>query len=257
VDGTRSYDWSYQAEEEPVNYALMAFSSSISSFDNEDRFQPSGGYHVVPLHLAFNVQLNPTKPEQDLSHTTRPLAPIIEDWVSDSDDESKTKALQFIPSFVQSSKHVNSPRHFDKPIETSIPAATPAPASPKSTSSGKRKNRKACFVCKISVVVPQIMVTRPRLSHLIVTKSKSPIRRHITHSPSSKTRNSPPRVAAVKAPVVSAAQGMQGKWVWRLKCLILDHDSRTTSASMTLKRFDYNDALGRSKSVMAWVSKRI
>nr|GFC07454.1 hypothetical protein [Tanacetum cinerariifolium] len=138
VDGTGSYDWSYQAEEEPVNYALMAFSSSISSFDNE------------------------------------------------------TKALQFVPSFFQSSKHVKSPRHFDKPIETSIPAATPVPASPKSTS--------------ISVVVPQIMVTRPRLSHLIVTKSKSPIRRHITHSPSSKTRNSPPRVAAVKAPVVSAAQ---------------------------------------------------
>nr|GEW25117.1 ribonuclease H-like domain-containing protein [Tanacetum cinerariifolium] len=32
-DGTRSYDWSYQAEEEPVNYALMAFSNSSS--DNE------------------------------------------------------------------------------------------------------------------------------------------------------------------------------------------------------------------------------
>nr|GFB09924.1 ribonuclease H-like domain-containing protein [Tanacetum cinerariifolium] len=33
-------------------------------------------------------------------------------------------------------------------VETSIPAATPKPASPKSTSSGKRRNRKACFVCK-------------------------------------------------------------------------------------------------------------
>nr|GFC71529.1 hypothetical protein [Tanacetum cinerariifolium] len=29
-----SYDWSYQAEEEPANFALMAFSSN-SSFDNE------------------------------------------------------------------------------------------------------------------------------------------------------------------------------------------------------------------------------
>nr|GEX35915.1 hypothetical protein [Tanacetum cinerariifolium] len=34
-DGVGSYDWSYQAEEEPANYALMAFSSSSSSFDNE------------------------------------------------------------------------------------------------------------------------------------------------------------------------------------------------------------------------------
>nr|GFD50550.1 hypothetical protein [Tanacetum cinerariifolium] len=34
-NGIESYDWSYQAEEEPTNYALMAITSSISSFDNE------------------------------------------------------------------------------------------------------------------------------------------------------------------------------------------------------------------------------
>nr|GFA00912.1 hypothetical protein [Tanacetum cinerariifolium] len=35
-DGVGSYDWSFQAEEEPTNYALMAFtSSSSSSSDNE------------------------------------------------------------------------------------------------------------------------------------------------------------------------------------------------------------------------------
>nr|GFB98068.1 hypothetical protein [Tanacetum cinerariifolium] len=75
-----------------------------------DRFVPSGGYHAVlppmtgtfmptkpdlvfhtPLydeneHLAFNVQLNPTKPEQNLP--SRPSAPIIEDWVSDSEEEA-------------------------------------------------------------------------------------------------------------------------------------------------------------------------
>nr|GFB67229.1 hypothetical protein [Tanacetum cinerariifolium] len=30
-DGVGSYDWSFQAEEEPTNYALMAFTSSSSS----------------------------------------------------------------------------------------------------------------------------------------------------------------------------------------------------------------------------------
>nr|GEX38827.1 hypothetical protein [Tanacetum cinerariifolium] len=34
-DCVGSYDWSYQTEEEPANYAFMAFSSSSSSFDNE------------------------------------------------------------------------------------------------------------------------------------------------------------------------------------------------------------------------------
>nr|GEZ07307.1 uncharacterized mitochondrial protein AtMg00810-like [Tanacetum cinerariifolium] len=65
-------------------------------------------------HPAFKVQISPTKPEQDLSYTNRPTTPIIEDW------------------------HV----------ETSILAATPKPASLKPTSPGKRRNIKACFVCK-------------------------------------------------------------------------------------------------------------
>nr|GEZ22709.1 hypothetical protein [Tanacetum cinerariifolium] len=382
-DGIGSYDWSYQAEKEPTNYALMAFSSSSSSSNNEvpscskaclesvearllvykqnesvfeenikllnikvqlrdtalvtlrqklekaeqerddlklklekfqtssknltellasqtskktglgynsqvftkamfdcdnyysskndceswppsslyDRFQPSGGYHAIPPpyigtfmppkpdlvfnttptavetdHLAFKVQLSPTKPAQDLSHTTRPIAPIIEDWVSDSKNKSETKAPQFVPSFAQSSKHMKSPMHSVQPVETTIPATTPAPASPKSNSSGKRRNRKACFICKsvdhlikdcdyhtkkmtqpilryyahkvltqskpvfntavrpISVAIPNFNVTRPRYAHQVVTTSKSPIRRHITHSPSSKTSNSPPEL---------------------------------------------------------------
>nr|GEW73810.1 hypothetical protein [Tanacetum cinerariifolium] len=36
--------------------------------------------------------LSTSKPSQDLSHINRPSAPIIEDWVSDSEDESKTIA---------------------------------------------------------------------------------------------------------------------------------------------------------------------
>nr|GEU45534.1 hypothetical protein [Tanacetum cinerariifolium] len=346
-DGVGSYDWSYQAEEEPANYALMAFSSSSSSSDNEvpscskacsksytqfhtqydkltadfcksqfdvisyqiesdfeswhpgslyDRCQPSGGYHAAPPpytrifmppkpdlvfntsliavetdHSAFNVQLSPPKPDQDLSHITRPTTHIIDFWVSDSKDESETKALHIVPHFVQSSEQVKSSRHSVQPVETTNPAATYTPASQKSTSSGKRRNRKACFVCKsvdhlikdydchakkmaqptprnyahrgnhkqyaplthtnpqkhmvstvvltqsrpvfhtavrpVSAAMPKINVTRPRFAHLIVTKSKSPIRRHITYNPSPKTSNSPPRVTAVQAPVVSATQG--------------------------------------------------
>nr|GFA70892.1 ribonuclease H-like domain-containing protein [Tanacetum cinerariifolium] len=72
------YDWSFQAEEEPTIYALMTFLSSSSSSNNE---------------------LSPTKPDQDLSQTHRPSAPIIEDWVSDSEDEFETKTPQNVPSY--------------------------------------------------------------------------------------------------------------------------------------------------------------
>nr|GFB66122.1 hypothetical protein [Tanacetum cinerariifolium] len=34
-DGTGSYDWSYQAEEEPTNFALMAFSSFSSNLSSD------------------------------------------------------------------------------------------------------------------------------------------------------------------------------------------------------------------------------
>nr|GEV82124.1 hypothetical protein [Tanacetum cinerariifolium] len=266
-----SYNWSYQAEEEPANYALMDFSSSSYSYDNKVpsctkacskayaqlhsqydklttdfcksqfnvisyptglksvearhlvykqnesifeenikllnievqlrdnalvtlrkklekaeqerddlklKFQPCDGYHAFPPpytrtfmppkhdlvfntaptavetdHSTFTVQLSPTKPDQALSYTNRPTTPIIEDWVSNFEDESETKASQIVPSFVQ----------------------------------------------PVSAVVPKIKVTRPRHDNLIVTKSKSPIRRHLTHSPSLMTSNSPPRVTAVKA----------------------------------------------------------
>nr|GEZ30988.1 putative ribonuclease H-like domain-containing protein [Tanacetum cinerariifolium] len=138
-----------------------------------DRFQPSDGYHAVPPpytgtfmppkpdmvfntaptsvkidHSAFNVQLSSTKPDQDLSHTNRPTAPIIEDRVSDSEDEYETKAPQIVPSFVQTTEQVKSPRPSVYHVETSILAATSKPTSPKPTSNGKRKNIKACFVCK-------------------------------------------------------------------------------------------------------------
>nr|GEW70227.1 hypothetical protein [Tanacetum cinerariifolium] len=81
-----------------------------------DRYQSEDGYHAVPplytgtfippkpdlvfhesthvngtVHTAFNVELSPTKPDKDLSHTYRPSAPIIEDWISDSEDDSKAE----------------------------------------------------------------------------------------------------------------------------------------------------------------------
>nr|GEV67747.1 hypothetical protein [Tanacetum cinerariifolium] len=191
-----------------------------------DRFIPSGGYHDVPPpyarnfmppkpdlvfhtapstetnHLAFNVQLSLTKPGQALFPTTRPSAPIIEDW---------------------SSEHVKSPRHPDQPLKATILAVTPVPGTHKQYAPLSHFESQTHMVPTalltqstsvlptaarpVSAVLHNIPVTRPRHAHHVVTKSKSSIRRQITHSPSSKTSNSPPRVTAAKAPMVSAAQG--------------------------------------------------
>nr|GEY32794.1 ribonuclease H-like domain-containing protein [Tanacetum cinerariifolium] len=45
-------------------------------------------------------------------------------------------------------------------------------------------------------------------------------------------------------------------WVRKPKTKVIDHVSKYNSASITLKKFNYIDAQGRSKSVMAWVPKK-
>nr|GEU61467.1 putative ribonuclease H-like domain-containing protein [Tanacetum cinerariifolium] len=254
-------------------HSLGYFSSesdceSLSLSFLSDKSQPSGGYHTVPPsitgtfmppkpdlvfhttpidvetdHSAFTVQLSPSKPTQDMSHTNRLSAPIIEDC----------------------------------PVKEPILDATLKPTSPNFNSSSKRRNRKTCFVCRsvdhlikdydyhakkkaqltpknyayggnnkqnasfthkhppmhmvpavvltqskpvsitavrpVCAAVPKIMVTRPRHAHSINTKSKSPIRRHITRSPSLKTSNSPPRVVVAQATVGNLQYALKDKGV--------------------------------------------
>nr|GEX56667.1 hypothetical protein [Tanacetum cinerariifolium] len=372
-DGVGSYDWSFQADEEPTNYALMVFtSSSSSSSDNEvdpcskacskayatlqshydkltndlrksqfdvlsykidlesvearlvvyqqnenvceqdikllkldvilrdnalvelrkkfeaaenekddmptslvhDRYKSGEGYHAVtppytgtfmPLKpdLVFydaltanetvptilNVKPNTTKPNKDLSQSNRPSAPIIKDWVSDSEDESKVE-------------HPTPAKNYRKDI-------------PKSKGHRHSWNRKACFVCKslthlikgydyyekkmvqkpirnnamrgthqhyermthphphrhvvttsvltrsrlipltvarpVTTVVPQTKVQHQRPTKHGVNKAHSPIRRPINLRPSPNS-NFHQKVTTVRANQVNVVQGFKGNW---------------------------------------------
>nr|GFA81572.1 hypothetical protein [Tanacetum cinerariifolium] len=184
-------------------------------------------------HTAFNVELSPTKLDKDLSHTYRPSAPIIKDWVSDLKDDSEAEIPQNAPSFVQPTEQVKTPRSSVKTVEISIPAANHKIAIPKPKSNGNRRNRNACFVCKsldhlikdlltksklvpitaarpITAVVLKTHVTRPRQAKTIIPKPYSPPRRHINHSPSPKASNFPPTITTTKAPMVNVVKGNWG-----------------------------------------------
>nr|GFA61512.1 putative ribonuclease H-like domain-containing protein [Tanacetum cinerariifolium] len=135
--------------------------------------KPDLVFHTPPSdeneHLAFNVQISPTKPEQDLS--SRSSAPIIEDWVFDSKEDNIPQVSKDVPSFAQSSELVKSPRHS---------VLTTAART-------------------VSAVRPIFSMTRPKLASRAVSKSKSPLRRHLPRRPSSNPKNSPLRVIAAKA----------------------------------------------------------
>nr|GFB51537.1 hypothetical protein [Tanacetum cinerariifolium] len=119
-DGIRSYDWSYQAEEEPANFYLMAITSLSSSYDNEtndkhglgyfssesdceslspsslsDRIQSSGRYHVVPPPITGTFM----PPKLDLFFHTAPI-PV--------ETDHSTFTVQFSPSKpAQDLSHIN------------------------------------------------------------------------------------------------------------------------------------------------------
>ncbi|GKA66137.1 hypothetical protein Tco_0765945 [Tanacetum coccineum] len=81
------YDWSDQAEEGPTNFSLMAYSlTSSSSFTNFE---------------LKSLTINATNEPETARKENR--APIIEDWVSDSDEENvpKDKTVEMFnkPSF--------------------------------------------------------------------------------------------------------------------------------------------------------------
>nr|GEV15425.1 hypothetical protein [Tanacetum cinerariifolium] len=217
-----------------------------------DRYQSRERYHAVPppytgtfmppkpdlvfhdapnvnktVHTAFNVEFSPTKPKKYLSHTYRPSLPIIEDWVSDSEDDYETEPSQNDLSFVQPTEQVKTPR---PSVKTDVhPIPTPKTAIRKPRTHSNSRNRKACFVYKslthlikdlltkfklvpltaarpVTTAVPQPLVAIQRPAKTVITKPHSPPRRTINRRPSPAASNFPPKVTTLKAPKVNAVK---------------------------------------------------
>nr|GEY16849.1 ribonuclease H-like domain-containing protein [Tanacetum cinerariifolium] len=106
----------------------------------------------------------------------------------------------------------------------------------------------------VSTNVSQSTVKSPRPVTHVFNKAHSHIRRPINHRTTTKTSNFHKKVTTVKFNKVNVVQGVKGNankasvtWVWKPKYTVLNDVSRLTSALMTLKKFNYNDALGISK----------
>nr|GFC24783.1 hypothetical protein [Tanacetum cinerariifolium] len=260
-------------------YSSESDSDSCPPSNLYDRFIPSGRYHAVPPlvtgtfmppkpdlvfhtplsdeneHLAFNapIPVAPSVPLRSNPHSKGSrktkkgcfVCKSVDHLIKDCDFHARMLAHRTYASR-DIHKQYAPVNHSKFPLHKVFAAAPPKSQSVLTTTDRT-----------VSAAKPILSMTRPKLAFHVVSKSKSPLRRYLPRHSSSNSSNSPPRVTAAKASAVSAAMGKKGTWVWKQKCLVLDHDLRTTSASMTLKRFDYNDALSRSKSVMAWVPKRI
>nr|GEZ25543.1 ribonuclease H-like domain-containing protein [Tanacetum cinerariifolium] len=256
-DGTGTYDWSYQAEEEPTNFALMAFtsSSSNSSSDNETLVYKQNESVLEENIKLLNIEVQvrdtalttlrqkldttekerddlnmkleklqtsskrltdfPTKPKQDLS--SRTSAPIIKDWVSDSEEDDMPQVFKDVPSFAQTPELVESPRHSGQLFQAPIPVVPTVPLRSPSHSTAQRPyasrdihkqyapvnhsksplhNISAAAPPKyqpvlttvarpVSAIKPNFSKTRPNIASHAVSKTKSPLRRPFPRHPSS------------------------------------------------------------------------
>nr|GEW18960.1 hypothetical protein [Tanacetum cinerariifolium] len=267
---------SYQTDLESVEARLLVYKQNESVFKENIKMLNIEVQLKDTVLVTLRQKLEKTKQEKD------DLKLKLEKFQTSSKNLTELLASQInektgLGYNSQSSEQVKSPRHSVQPVETFIPSATPTLASPNSASSGKRRNKKACFMCRsvdhlikgcdchakkmaqptlknyahrgnhkqyallthttlqkhmvpptvltqskpvsntvvrpVSAAMPKINVTRPRYAHPVVTKSKSPIRRQITRSPSLKTINLPPRVTAVQAPVGNSQHALKDKEV--------------------------------------------
>nr|GEU34572.1 retrovirus-related Pol polyprotein from transposon TNT 1-94 [Tanacetum cinerariifolium] len=195
-DGIGSYDWSYQAKEEPANFALMAITSSSSSSDNE----PVEATILVatPKTTSHKTNCSGKRKNRKMCFVCKSMDHLIKDC----NCHAKPKAQPTPRNYAHkgyNKQHVSSTKKY--PQKHIVPA----------TLLTKSKPVYVTAVRPVSTAVPKIMVTRPRHAHSLNRKSNSAIRRHKTHSQSSKTSNSSLKVTAAKAQVVSAAKGKKGK----------------------------------------------
>nr|GEW41951.1 hypothetical protein [Tanacetum cinerariifolium] len=190
---------SQTSDETGLGYDNQVFNSSVFNcnemFSSEsdvsmpaspvyDRYKSGEGYHVVlppytgtfmPLkldlvfhdahtvnetvHTSFNVELSPIKPDKDLSQSNRSSAPLIEDRVSDSEDDPLRRGNH---QHYARMTHPNPQRHM-------VPIAV---------LTGSRLVP-LTVVRPVTTVVPHNNVTRPRPAKTVVTKSHLPPRRTI------------------------------------------------------------------------------
>ncbi|GJW95116.1 hypothetical protein Tco_0174788 [Tanacetum coccineum] len=260
--------------------------------------------------------------------------PLIEDWISDSEDENETefKSKQRKPSFpkvefVKSNEHVKIPRESVEKVENNkqakylrknsqsprdcdfyekkmvekpvwnnasrvnhqksrrlthphlkgnfVPKAVLMKSGYKILNTARQNSLKAAVSVNtarpINTVYLRPTMNSSRIVSNVFNRAHSHVRRPFNKFTTNKNSNLNEKVNTVRRnvttvgskAVVSDNKGNEANavkasacWVWRPKQKVLDHVSRHNGASMNFKRFDYVDAQGRSKSVMAWVPKR-
>ena len=301
----------------PIKSAYAPSGKELSFLDVEELIKPVGGTSKAPIE---------TTKVDDKKFTD---APIIEDWVSDSEDEQdepqKVVKQEEIPKVVES--RINQVR-FVKPVlghaiakkvveYKEVPRQHMKRVDNKPRGNQRNFNnlvsqklgsefhlkKKACYKCgsfehlmfncnnyqkpvwnqytrvnhqnfskrdhspsKRNMVPKAVLMRSGSTRSIFAAQTKRPF--HINTAvptASSKVDSAAKAKVSTAVPKVITdtvvgnhfyAVKASACWSWKPKSNALSKVSNNSSASMDLNKYDYVDAQGRSKSVMAWVQKR-
>nr|GEZ30702.1 putative ribonuclease H-like domain-containing protein [Tanacetum cinerariifolium] len=152
----------------PPPYTRTFLPSKLDLVFNDD---PNGNESVTNV---FNVESSINKPSKDMSKTRRPDAPIVKDWISDSEDETEIKHV--VPTSVLTRSKL-----------VSLNAARLVPTA-----------------------VTQSFVTHLWPVKHVVNKAHSSVRRPINQRTATKTSNFNKKVTTFKVNKVNVVQGNKG-----------------------------------------------
>nr|GFB53031.1 hypothetical protein [Tanacetum cinerariifolium] len=237
-----------------LGYDIQVFNSQVINYDDltssesddsvptspvHHRYKSGEGYHVVlppytgtfmppkpdlVFHDAptasetdpnvFHVKPSTTKPNKDKSQSNRPSAPIIADWVSDSEDEfedcdfyEKQMVHKPVRNHAIRVSHQNSSRmthpHSNKHVVSTL-VLTRSRLVPLNAAR------------RVTTAVSQTTMKNQRPAKHVVNKPHSPLIRPINHRPAPKNSNFHQKVTTVKTKKINVIQGTKGNWYGNL-----------------------------------------
>ncbi|GJT28255.1 putative ribonuclease H-like domain-containing protein [Tanacetum coccineum] len=220
-----------------VGFDSQVVDSHVFDSQENERYKTSEGYHVVPPPYTGNLM----PPKYDLvladegeyvfseSVTSIPDAttseaktsvskpksvgePIIEDWISDSENENETefKSKQRKPSFaktefVKSNEHVKTPRESVKKIENKKQAKYP-----RKNSQSPRAAVSVNTTRPINTAYTRPIVNSARKVSNVLNKAHTHVRRPFNKSTTNKNGNLKEKVNTVKGDLTTAGSNAVG-----------------------------------------------
>ncbi|GJR52539.1 putative ribonuclease H-like domain-containing protein [Tanacetum coccineum] len=297
------YD-SQMNESEVVHSVFNSRESDVDNSPVNDRFKTGEGFHAVPPPYTGNYM--PSRPDLSFAglddsvyktkvsetetsisktskdivekpKTVRPSAPIIEDWDTDSDNDSvfRPKTDQTKPkftkiNFVKSDENVksvnkeNTHKQVEYPRKSQSPRAVATKSGQMLVNVAKQNSPRAA--ASISTARPvNTVAPKPNVNDALPTtysyfKEHSLVRRAFNQKSATKTNNFNEKVNTARVnnvttigpkAVVSGAEGngenavkSLAYWIWRPTGNVIENAFKDNGSYM-LKRFDYVDLQGR------------